>query len=195
MGLSAPLAESPIEESPLQFRVESCKDSPVDSPAVDPEILQPASAASDSPVESHVETPAAATSAPSELFPQGKNSPSTIPVPAPGLDPVLGPVSMAPVLDPVASDPVLDPVALDPVLGPRPPDPPDLVDLSDVLVSPLESPISVGFHTTVSCPMSMDYPMSMGGHTTVPRKDTCRHPVLGPSLIAKSTGIRLCNTR
>jgi hypothetical protein len=94
--------------------IEAPVKSPVETLAVQPPVCE------EPPPESPIETPEVAPLAASAALG---------PVLDPALDPVLDPVVLDPVLDPVALDPALDPVALDPVSDPRPPVPPDPVDL------------------------------------------------------------------
>jgi hypothetical protein len=117
-------ADSPVEESPSEPRVESSNNSYVGSPAaVDSEILQPASPAyypvdcpaeSSVPAKSPVETPA---KSPVEIAISREASARE----EPAVEPLAPAPAPASALDPVP----LDPVDLDPDLDPLPP---DLVD-------------------------------------------------------------------
>jgi hypothetical protein len=152
-------SDSPVKESPLESRVESLsKDSLVDSLAVDPEIPQPVSpAASDSPIEeSFVELSDPVKSAVETLVVRPPAASEEAPVEPLPCSPVESPIETLAAQSPVESQ--MDSCALDPVSDPRPPVPPDPVDLRSPasILDPALDPRPAPSHAPPRAPTQTD---------------------------------------
>jgi hypothetical protein len=170
LGSAAPVVLDPVlDPAPL----DPVSDPVTLDPVLDPVVLDPVM----DPVPSNPVLDPVALDPVLDPRPPVPPDPVDLRSPASVLDPVLDPTALDPDLDPVVSlNPILDSPALDPVSDPRPPVPPDPVDLSfDLdLCDPDPEPHWLWSRSRSPTPS----PVS-SGPVPEPRCSPCKVPVLG----------------